>query len=208
MVAIFKVWRLTPLVHQGINIHSKAYQIPLSRVDTHYMSYLPQTIREWNALPPDIPKADTLGTSRSQIDYILVKFVENDIRLKELIQVKILREGHNTSDHYLVSADLCIELRASQKQYRENIRTKINWEKVNKDNYALKVQEVLKDRKYLNIRTPYGIDQATNQILTGLSNALDTCYPRRKSKFIRRKKISWSPKLANAVNKSKKAFFL
>ncbi|CAG2190405.1 unnamed protein product [Mytilus edulis] len=91
---------------------------------------------------------------------------------------------------------------------KEVVHTKINWEKVNKDNYALKVQEVLKDRKYLNIRTPYGIDQATNQLLTGLNNALDTCYPRRKSKFNRRKKISWSPKLANAVSKSKKAFFL
>ncbi|CAG2225453.1 unnamed protein product [Mytilus edulis] len=161
-------------------------------------------------LPAKYPTDHTYfqGTSRSQIDYILIKVNENNMRLKELIQVKILREGHNTSDHYPVSADLCIELSASQKQQKEVVRTKINWEKVNKDNYALKVQEVLKDRKYLNIRTPYGIDQATNQLLTGLNNALDTCYPRRKSKFNRRKKISWSPKLANAVSKSKKAFFL
>ncbi|CAG2251363.1 unnamed protein product [Mytilus edulis] len=131
-------------------------------------------------LPVKYPTDHTYfqGTSRSQIDYILVKFIENNMRLKDLIQVKILCEGHNTSDHSPVSADLCIELSASQKQYRENIRTKINIEKENKDNNALKVQEVLKDRKYLIIRTPYGIDQATNQLLTGLNNALDTCYSR------------------------------
>ncbi|CAG2248365.1 unnamed protein product [Mytilus edulis] len=69
-------------------------------------------------LPAKYPTDHTYfqGTSRSQIDYILVKFIENNMRLKELIQVKILREGHNTSDHYPVSADLCIELSASQKQ--------------------------------------------------------------------------------------------
>ncbi|CAC5417305.1 unnamed protein product [Mytilus coruscus] len=106
------------------------------------------------------------GESRSQIDYILVKSIENDKRLRELIQVKILSVGHNTSDHCPVSADLCIELRTNQKQDRENTCTKINWEKVNKDNYALKVQEEVKDRKYLNMRTPYGIDQLqTNYLL-------------------------------------------
>ncbi|CAC5366790.1 unnamed protein product [Mytilus coruscus] len=127
------------------------------------------------------------GEPTSQIDYILVKSIENDKILRELIQVKILSVGHNTSEHCPVSADLCIELRTNQKQYRENTSTKVNWEKVNKDNYALKVQEERKDRKYLNMKTPYGIDQATNQLLNGLNNALETCYPRRKSKFSRKK---------------------
>ncbi|VDI47553.1 Hypothetical predicted protein [Mytilus galloprovincialis] len=61
MVAIEKEGRLTPSVRKGKNIHPKAYQVPHSRIDAHKTSYLPQTIRDWNALPPDIPQAETLG---------------------------------------------------------------------------------------------------------------------------------------------------
>ncbi|CAC5384185.1 unnamed protein product [Mytilus coruscus] len=153
-------------------------------------------------LPVQYPTGHTYfqGEYRSQIDYILVKSIENDKRLRELIQVKILSVGLTRN---------CTEKIPVPKS---------TGEKINKDNYALKVQEELKDRKYPNMRTPYGTDQATNQLLTGLNNALETCYPWRKSKFSRKKKISWSPNAfsrkkkiswsPNAVSKSKKIFYL
>ncbi|CAG2199410.1 unnamed protein product [Mytilus edulis] len=86
--------------------------------------------------------------------------------------------------------------------------TKINWKKVDKTSYEQNLKEELKDKKYLNMRTPYGIEQATNQLISGLTNALNLSYSRRKSKFSRKKKISWSPQLAKAVGVSKKAFYL
>ncbi|VDI32111.1 Hypothetical predicted protein [Mytilus galloprovincialis] len=122
------------------------------------------------------------------------------------MQVKILREGHNTSDHYPVSAEFSVRLRTAQKQLNGDIVTKINWEKVDKTSYEQNLKEELKDRKYLNMRTPYGIEQATNQLISGLTNALNLSYPRRKSKFSRKKKISWSPQLAKAVVCQKRHF--
>jgi hypothetical protein len=43
------------------------------------------------------------------------------------------------------------------------------------------------------------IEQAANQFITGLNRATEKCSAHRKSKFRRKKKISWSPKLAKAV---------
>ncbi|CAG2210120.1 unnamed protein product [Mytilus edulis] len=161
-------------------------------------------------LPSNYPIDHTYhqGDSKSQIDYILTKSRENDDESTEYMQVKILREGHNTSDHYPVSAEFSVRLRTAQKQLNGDIVTKINWEKVDKTSYEQNLKEELKDRKYLNMRTPYGIEQATNQLISGLTNALNLSYPRRKSKFSRKKKISWSPQLAKAVGLSKKAFYL
>ena len=44
------------------------------------------------------------------------------------------------------------------------------------------------------MRTPYGIEQAANQFITGLNRAAEKCSAHRKSKFRRRKKIRGSPK--------------
>ncbi|VDI42012.1 Hypothetical predicted protein [Mytilus galloprovincialis] len=163
-------------------------------------------------LPSNYPIDHTYhqGDSKSQIDYILTKSRENDDESTEYMQVKILREGHNTSDHYPVSAEFSVRLQTAQKQLNGDIVTKINWEKVDKTSYEQNLKEELKDRKYLNMRTPYGIEQATNHLISGLTNALNLSYsyPRRKSKFSRKKKISWSPQLAKAVGLSKKAFYL
>ncbi|CAG2250061.1 unnamed protein product [Mytilus edulis] len=138
-------------------------------------------------LPSNYPIDHTYhqGDSKSQIDYILTKSRENDDESTEYMQVKILREGHNTSDHYPVSAEFSVRLRTAQKQLNGDIVTKINWEKVDKTSYEQNLKEELKDRKYLNMRTPYG-----------------------NPNLVEKKKISWSPQLAKAVGLSKKAFYL
>ncbi|CAG2212379.1 unnamed protein product [Mytilus edulis] len=148
------------------------------------------------------------GDSKSQIDFILTKPREKDDESTEYMQMKILREGHNTSDHYPVSAEFSVRIQTTQKQHSGDIVTKINWEEVDKANCEQNLKEELEDKTYLNMRTPYGIEQATNQLISGLTNALNLSYPRRKSKFSRKKKISWSPQLAKAVGVSKKAFYL
>ena len=43
--------------------------------------------------------------------------------------------------------------------------SKIKWEKVDKENCKKTVTEELEDHKYLNMRTPYEIDQAANQFI-------------------------------------------
>ncbi|CAG2242590.1 unnamed protein product [Mytilus edulis] len=48
------------------------------------------------------------GDSKSQIDFILTKPREKDDESTEYMQMKILREGHNTSDHYPVSAEFSV----------------------------------------------------------------------------------------------------
>ena len=87
--------------------------------------------------------------------------------------------------------------------------SKIKCEKVDKENYKQTVTEELEDHKYLNMRTPYGIEQAANRFITGLNRATEKCPVHRKSKFRRKKKISWSPKLAKTVTdlNKKRAFY-
>ena len=55
-------------------------------------------------LPHDYPITHTYhqGNMTSQIDYILLKELENNSRSEDLLHVQILREGNNTSDHFPV----------------------------------------------------------------------------------------------------------
>ncbi|CAC5367014.1 unnamed protein product [Mytilus coruscus] len=87
------------------------------------------------------------GDSKSQIDYILTKPRENDNESTEYMHVKILSEGHNTSDHYPVSADFSVRLQTTQTQHSGDIVTKINWEKVDKANYEQNLKDELKHKK-------------------------------------------------------------
>ena len=68
---------------------------------------------------------------------------------------------------------------------KSNVLSKIKWVKVDKENCKKTVTEELEDHKYLNMRTPYEIDQAANQFITGLNRAAETYSAHRKSKFRR-----------------------
>ena len=75
----------------------------------------------------------------------------------------------------------------------------LNGKKVDKENYKLE------DHKYLHdMRTPNGTEQAANQFITAPTRAAGKLSAHKKSKCRRKKKISWSPKLAKAVTDLKK----
>jgi len=58
-VAINKTDRRVPPKRQTRNTHSRYCQIPSTSSDYRKESFFPRTIREWNALPPDIVAAKT-----------------------------------------------------------------------------------------------------------------------------------------------------
>ena len=45
---------LIPLVRRCRNDHSMEYQVPIANTDIHKCSFVPQTIRDWNALPDSL----------------------------------------------------------------------------------------------------------------------------------------------------------
>jgi hypothetical protein len=47
--------------------HDRAYQIQHCRIDAGKMSFFPRTVRDWNALPPDITSLDTLEAFKASI---------------------------------------------------------------------------------------------------------------------------------------------
>ncbi|VDI36139.1 Hypothetical predicted protein [Mytilus galloprovincialis] len=148
-------------VNPSTHLHSQIHHMPPLLKERQYKDTQDELFKNFCkdnqiVLPSNYPIDHTYhqGDSKSQIDYILTKPRENDDESTEYMQVKILREGHNTSDHYPVSAEFYVRLQTTQKQQSGDIVTKINWEKVDKTSYEQNLKEELKDRKYLNMRTP------------------------------------------------------
>ena len=67
LVAIEKSSRLVPPNRLTRNMHGKSYQIPTATNDYRKGSFFPRTIREWNALPPDIVAAKTPEAFKAKV---------------------------------------------------------------------------------------------------------------------------------------------
>lgn len=67
LVAIKKENRLTPPKKRTRHSHNRAYQVPSCRIDRRKMSFFPRTLKDWNALPPDIVEAETLDAFKAQV---------------------------------------------------------------------------------------------------------------------------------------------
>ena len=59
LVAVPASPHLRPITRSSRLCHSAGYLVPSSTSDYHKFSFFPRTIREWNALPPDIPISQT-----------------------------------------------------------------------------------------------------------------------------------------------------
>ncbi|CAC5392755.1 unnamed protein product [Mytilus coruscus] len=162
--------------------------------------------------------SDTVSSS-SKNRFSTKELIDTDSTAKIYTPHDLTDHSSNSKKGFAVNQEkgsrksaVIVPMQAIQDQTSKHImyRNLIKWEKVNKENYEQKVIEELKDHKYLNMRTPYGIEQGTRQLITELNRAVDQCYPQRKSKFKRREKMSWSPKLSQTVifSESKKAFYL
>jgi hypothetical protein len=66
-VAIWKEDRLVPLNRHGRHHHSRSFQIPQSRIDSHRMSFFPRTIREWNELPDETVQVQALESFKALV---------------------------------------------------------------------------------------------------------------------------------------------
>ena len=67
LVAISKDSRLTPQKKPARHSHSRAFQTITCGTEKRRMSFFPRTVRDWNALPPDIPDLDTLEAFKASV---------------------------------------------------------------------------------------------------------------------------------------------
>ena len=67
LVAIRKENRLIPPNRFSRNAHSRSFQLQACRIDSRKMSFFPRTVRDWNALPPDIVELDTPEAFKARI---------------------------------------------------------------------------------------------------------------------------------------------
>jgi exonuclease III len=142
----------------------------------------------------------------SQIDYILVKKNE-DTCVPNIIQlVKVRDDPQNTSDHFPVTTTLYACPKKKPATCDSIPKLKIDWDKVDKEEYKKKVLVELEDFRYLKMKTPYGVEQSITHFINSIQKAINLCCPQNQAIFRRRKKYSWTPKLSEAVAKSKRTF--
>ena len=67
LVAISKDLRLTPQKRPTRHSHSQTFQTITCGTEKRKMSFFPRTVRDWNALPPDIPNLDTLEAFKASV---------------------------------------------------------------------------------------------------------------------------------------------
>ena len=67
LVAIDKDQYLQPITRSTRHTHPQAFKIPHSTTDYHLHSFFPQTIRDWNALPPETITAPSLNVFKSRL---------------------------------------------------------------------------------------------------------------------------------------------
>lgn len=70
LVAISKESRLIPPKRSTRHSHSRAFQTITCRTDKRKMSFFPRTVRDWNALPPDIPDLGTLEAFKASVSIL------------------------------------------------------------------------------------------------------------------------------------------
>ena len=70
LVAIRKEQRLIPPKRTTRHSHSRAFQTITCRTEKRKMSFFPRTVRDWNALPPDIPELETLEAFKASVSVL------------------------------------------------------------------------------------------------------------------------------------------
>jgi len=72
LVAIDKNKYLTPPTRLTRHLHQHAFQIPQTKTTARLHSFFPQTIRDWNKLPPDLVSAGTVDAFKAQLAKISI----------------------------------------------------------------------------------------------------------------------------------------
>ena len=67
LVAISKDSRLIQQKRPTRHSHSRAFQTITCGTEKRRMSFFPRTVRDWNALPPDIPDLETLEAFKASV---------------------------------------------------------------------------------------------------------------------------------------------
>ena len=67
LVAIKKDKRLNPPQRRTRHSRARAYQTLSCRTNHRKNSFLPRTVRDWNALPPDTTEAESLAAFKAQV---------------------------------------------------------------------------------------------------------------------------------------------
>ena len=154
--------------------------------------------------PANYPTLHTYhqGQTSSQIDYILVKKNE-DTCVPNIIQlVKVRDDPQNTSDHFPVTTTLYACPMKKTATCNNIPKLKIDWDKVDKEEYKKNVKVELEDFRYLKMKTPYGVEQSITHFINSIPKAINLCCPQNQAIFRRRNKILMdSSDLSEAVAK-------
>ena len=70
LVAIRKEERLIPPKRTTRHSHSRAFETITCRTEKRKMSFFPRAVRDWNALPPDIPELETLEAFNASVSVL------------------------------------------------------------------------------------------------------------------------------------------
>ena len=62
---------LQPIRHGTRHKHRRVYQPISSRIDKRKMSFFPRTVRDWNALPPEIAELETLEALKAAVSSLM-----------------------------------------------------------------------------------------------------------------------------------------
>jgi hypothetical protein len=68
-------------------------------------------------------------------------------------------------------------------------KLKIDWDKVDKEEYKKNAKIELEDFRYLKMKTPYEVEQSITHFINSIPKAISLCCPQNQAKFRRRKKI-------------------
>ena len=147
------------------------------------------------------------GKDTSIIDFFLYKqrTEENIISINRLEKYM-----ENVSDHYPISLTMKLKLEKTiiktTSKSANNRVTRINWNKVDKQQYACSAaNKLLNTDSVINSMDLKKIVYTINKLLT---DSAKECYPDRKKGIKKPKLKVINPDIQNAIQEKKKAFYL
>lgn len=157
----------------------------------------------------DVPNEPTFfhvnGNDRNQTDYLLVKECDKHY-ISSYVAIPFCELTSNVSDHIpvTVSIDLGPILKKFQRMNNHTTHMKLNWDKMNKDEYRNVAETFLTPS--ITISNSSDLLTHLESLMSSLNDAANSCNPvRSKTKKSRKGLIVWTPAISKAAAESKLA---
>ena len=132
----------------------------------------------------------------------------NDRQITEKTVMKNLET--NSSDHYPVSISVLssyteIKDKLKADQHTSLCKTRIKWDKVDKERYSQLVTTNLEQLQYDNKDSQFGLESITETICDILVTSAKKCYPQKKQNKNKPKLKVWNADISSALKDSRTA---